>query len=86
MVNGQTGDELIGLVKEALSKNALLVFLFHGVGGEHSLNVSVSDHRKLLVYLKQNMKDIGVASLIDIVERIKARTLPLKPRDVKGSR
>ncbi len=73
MVSGQSGEELIGLVKEAMKKNALLVFLFHGVGGEHTLNVSASDHRLLLRFLRQNEKDIWVAPLISIAEYIKTQ-------------
>ena len=30
-LNGQSGDELIALVKQAVEKKALLVFLFHGI-------------------------------------------------------
>jgi peptidoglycan/xylan/chitin deacetylase (PgdA/CDA1 family) len=71
MINGQSGDELIGLVKKAMEDTSLLVFLFHGVGGEHSLNVSLSAHRQLLRFLKQNEKDIWVAPLIDIAEYVK---------------
>lgn len=48
MMNGQTGDQMIDLVNQAMKKNALLVFLFHGVGGGHSLNVSKPAHSRLL--------------------------------------
>jgi hypothetical protein len=71
MVSGQSGERLIGLVKEAMAKNALLVFLFHGVGGEHSLNVSSCDHRKLLGFLKANEKQIWIAPLVDIVRFVR---------------
>ena len=71
MINGQTGDQLINLVKQAQQKNALIVFLFHGVGGEHSLNVSLEAHSKLLHYLKQNQKNIWVAPMINVAEYIK---------------
>jgi peptidoglycan-N-acetylglucosamine deacetylase len=70
-VNGETGDQLINLVKQAQQKNALLVFLFHGVGGEHSLNVSLEAHSKLLHYLKQNQKNIWTATMIDVAEYIR---------------
>lgn len=71
MINGQSGEELIALVKQAMKNNALLVFLFHGVGGEHDLNVSLSAHRKLLYFLKQNEKDIWVAPLVEIAEHVR---------------
>jgi peptidoglycan/xylan/chitin deacetylase (PgdA/CDA1 family) len=71
MINGQTGEQLIDLVKQAEQKNTLLVFLFHGVGGEHSLNVSLEAHSKLLHYLKQNQKNIWTATMIDVAEYIR---------------
>src|SRR5690349_4351757 len=57
-VNGETGDQLIAYVKNAVEKKGLLVFLFHGVGGGHSLNVSLEAHSALLHYLKENEKEI----------------------------
>jgi sialate O-acetylesterase len=71
MTRGQSGDELIGLVKKAMENNALLVFLFHGVGGEHNLNVTLDAHRELLYFLKRNEKDIWVAPMVDIAEYVK---------------
>ncbi len=70
VINGQSGDELVDLVKKAEDGNGLLVFLFHGVGGEHALNVSVDAHSKLLHFLKQNEQDIWVAPLVDIAQHI----------------
>lgn len=72
MIMDNSGDELISLVKEAMDKNALLVFLFHGVGGEHNLNVSLEAHNELLRFLKDNEKKIWVAPLVEIAEFIKA--------------
>ncbi len=71
VVSGQSGEELMGSVKQAMERNALIVFLFHGVGGEHALDVSLSDHRKLLHFLKQYEKDIWIAPFIDIAEHVK---------------
>lgn len=71
MINGQTGAELIALVKQAMQNNALIVFLFHGVGGEHSLNVSLNAHRELLLFLKQHEKDIWTAPFVDIAEYVR---------------
>jgi peptidoglycan/xylan/chitin deacetylase (PgdA/CDA1 family) len=70
-INGQTGDELIALVKQAMASHTLLVFLFHGVGGEHALNVSLPAHSQLLHFLKQNEKDIWIAPMINVAEYIK---------------
>ena len=72
-INGQSGDDMIALVKKAMQSNSLLVFLFHGVGGEHSLNVSLPAHRQLLEFLKQNENQVWIASMIDVAEYIKQK-------------
>ncbi|MEP7230767.1 MAG: polysaccharide deacetylase family protein [Ginsengibacter sp.] len=72
-MNGQSAEQMIDLVKKAMTTHALLVFLFHGVGGEHSLNVSLDAHSALLHFLKQNDKEIWIAPMIDVAEFIKSR-------------
>jgi hypothetical protein len=69
-VNGQTGDELISLVKQAMEQHKLLVFLFHGVGGEHGLNVSPEAHRQLLQFLKMHENEIWIAPMTTIASYI----------------
>lgn len=71
MINGQTGDELIRIVKHAQEKKRMVVFLFHGVGGEHSLNVSLPAHKALLHYLKSQEKGIWIAPMIDVARFIR---------------
>lgn len=73
MVNKHSAEQMIGWVNKAIETNSLLVILFHGVGGGNRLNVSLSDHRKFLQYLKQNEKDILVAPMVEIAEYIKSR-------------
>ncbi len=68
---GETGDQMIALVKKAMQNHTLLVFLFHGVGGEHSMNVALSAHRALLQFLKKNEADIWVAPMIEVARHIK---------------
>lgn len=70
-INGETGEQLITLVKEAETKQGLLVFLFHGVGGGHGLNVSLHAHSELLHYLKQHERDIWIATMVDVAGFIK---------------
>ncbi|QIP15209.1 polysaccharide deacetylase family protein [Spirosoma aureum] len=70
-INGQTGEQLIELVKKAQETNSLLVFLFHGVGGGHSLNVALAEHNKLVRYLKQHESDIWVAPFIEVAQYAK---------------
>jgi peptidoglycan-N-acetylglucosamine deacetylase len=71
VVNGETGTAMIEWVKKAMATHSLLVILFHGVGGGHSLNVTLPAHHELLQYLKQNEREIWVAPLIEITEHIK---------------
>jgi peptidoglycan/xylan/chitin deacetylase (PgdA/CDA1 family) len=71
MINGQTGDQLIDLVKKAQQSGTVLVFLFHGVGGGHTLNVDLKAHRQLLRYLKAQEKNIWVAPMVEVAEKIK---------------
>lgn len=71
MINGQSGEELIAMVKKAMAEGRLLVFLFHGVGGEHSLNVSLEAHSKLLHFLKQNEKNIWVAPMTEVATYVR---------------
>ena len=77
-INGESGPQMIEFVKKSMQTNSLLVFLFHGVGGEHSLNVSLDAHRQLLQFLKQNEKDIWIAPMIEIAEHVKKYQSQLK--------
>jgi sialate O-acetylesterase len=70
-INGQSGEEMINLVKKAQKDNATLVFLFHGVGGGHSLNVALAEHNKLLRYLKQHETEVWVEPFIEIAQYVK---------------
>jgi len=69
-INGQSAEYMIDLVKKAQQTHTLLVFLFHGVGGEHNINVSNEAHRQLIQYLKQNEKSIWIAPLVDVSQFI----------------
>lgn len=70
-VNGQPAQKLIEWVKRAMEEHTLVVFLFHGVGGEHSLNEPAGEHKKLIEFLKQNQDQIWVAPMIEVAQFIK---------------
>jgi peptidoglycan-N-acetylglucosamine deacetylase len=72
-MNGQTAAQMIGLVKQAMQNHTLLVFLFHGVGGGHNLNVGLREHSELLHFIKDHEKDIWVAPMVDVAEYIRER-------------
>jgi sialate O-acetylesterase len=71
-INGQSAEYMINLVKKAQQTHTLLVFLFHGVGGGHNLNVGLKEHSKLLHYLKAHEKEIWVAPMVEVAQKIKA--------------
>ena len=71
MVN-VSGESMIELARKGMKENGLVIFLFHGVGGEHGLNVDLKEHQKLIHFLKQNQKDIWVAPFIDVAKFLKA--------------
>jgi peptidoglycan/xylan/chitin deacetylase (PgdA/CDA1 family) len=70
MVNNTSAAEMIGWVKKAVETNSLLVILFHGVGGGNGLDVSIPAHRELLMYLKENEKDIMIAPMVEVATHI----------------
>lgn len=73
VVSGESGKQLIEMVKKAMDSHALLVFVFHGVGGEHGLNVELKDHRELLHFLNEHEKEIWTTTLLDVTEQLRAR-------------
>lgn len=72
MVNGESGEELIKMVRSAMSNGYLLVFLFHGVGGEHAINEPLAEHQRLLSFLKEHERTIWVAPMVDICNYLQA--------------
>jgi peptidoglycan-N-acetylglucosamine deacetylase len=70
-VNGQTADQMIALVKEAMRTHTLLVFLFHGVGGGHTLNVGLHEHRLLLHFLKDHEREIWIAPMVEVAKYVR---------------
>jgi sialate O-acetylesterase len=78
MMNGDSAGHMIELVKQAMDSGSLIVFLFHGVGGEHNINVSLAEHSKLLHFIKKNSRDIWVAPLVEICKYIKDHDMEKK--------
>ncbi len=69
-INGQSAEYMIDLVRQAMKTHTLLVFLFHGVGGGHNINVDKDAHSRLLHFLKENEKDIWIAPMVDVASYI----------------
>jgi sialate O-acetylesterase len=83
VVNGESAEQMIGWVKQAVATNSLLVILFHGVNGGNALNVSSSAHSQLLHYLKQSQKDIWVGPMIELADYISRYQSANKKHQVK---
>jgi peptidoglycan/xylan/chitin deacetylase (PgdA/CDA1 family) len=56
-----TGDALIDFVKNVWKSGGMGVFMFHGIGGDY-ITTPADAHRQLLAYLKENRKEIWVAT------------------------
>lgn len=68
-----TAEQMIAQIEEAEKAGSFIVFIFHGVGGEHPLNIELNEHRKLLDYLKNRQKDIWVATMVDVAKYIREK-------------
>lgn len=71
MVNNHSFEQMKEWVDKAMQTNSLLVLLFHGVGGGNGLDVSMEAHRRLLIYIKQQEKDIMIAPMLEVAEHIR---------------
>lgn len=65
VVTEQNADQMIEWAEKAKAENALLVILFHGVGGEHPINVDLKKHNDFLKYLKNHEEDYWVTTLLE---------------------
>lgn len=66
--DASTENQLVDAMKKAIADKALLVIVFHGVGGEHSINISLEAHRNLMRFIKQNESKIWVAPFLEVAE------------------
>ncbi|HXO76893.1 MAG TPA: hypothetical protein VN824_16680, partial [Puia sp.] len=57
--------------RQNIRAHYLLVFLFHGVGGGHALNVSLDAHRQLIRFLKEHQNEIWIAPMVDVAEYVR---------------
>jgi sialate O-acetylesterase len=54
MVQDVSGEQMIAFARKAVDAGGLAVFMFHGVGGGHSISVPREAHQQLLAWLAQN--------------------------------
>src|SRR5688572_23288610 len=65
VVDNSNADQLIRWAEKAKAENGLLVVLFHGVGGGHSIDVDLKKHRAFLQYLKRHQDEYWITTLLD---------------------
>lgn len=73
LINGHSAEAMIKLVENAQEVGGLVVFLFHGVGGEHGLDVSLAAHDGLLTYLKEHEDSLWITTLADVANYLLAK-------------
>lgn len=71
-IHEQSAEELIAQAQLAIDSSTMLVYLFHGVGGEHPLNVSLEAHNALLDFLVAQQEDIWVPTFLQAVKYMQA--------------
>lgn len=65
--NNPDAEGLIDFVQNVKEQNALGIFTFHGVGGEH-LAVTADAHKALLEYLHEHKREIWVATFQQVMD------------------
>ena len=65
-------DELKAFVDKAAEMSTMAVFMFHGCGGGHRLDISRENHQKLLDYLAANPDKFYVDTFINTMKHVKA--------------
>lgn len=68
-----SADQLISWAEKARAENALLVVLFHGVGGGHSINVPLEKHNEFLIYLQTHRENFWVATMAEAARHVRMR-------------
>lgn len=69
-VNSHDAETLKAQVVKGIENNGLVVFVFHGVGGAHDLDVSQSVHQELIEFLSEQQASLWVAPVIEIADYI----------------
>lgn len=67
-----TGDQLVARAEEAAHRGTMVIFTFHGIGGDH-LAVSNEAHEQLLRHLAAHPEVYWVAPFIDIMQYVTSR-------------
>jgi len=64
-VDNSNAYQLVPWAEKAKEEHGLMVVLFHGVGGGHSINTDRKKHNDFLKYLKSHPDDFWVTTLLE---------------------
>lgn len=67
-----SGEAMIDFVKKAEGAGTMAVFMFHGVGGGHNLNVSRESHRKLIAYLNAHRDRLWTGTFAQVMDHVRS--------------
>ena len=70
--SGQTGAQLIAMVKAAAAAGTMISFTFHGIGGDY-LDNSAQAHEELVKYLAENRKLYWTDTFLNVMKYVKAQ-------------
>ena len=79
MVQDVSGEEMIAFVKKAVDASGLAVFMFHGVGGGHSIDVSREAHRQLIDWLAANRQTVRTDTFRSVMTHVTAEQKRVAP-------
>ena len=63
-----SGEKMIEYAKEAAEYGTLAVYVFHGVGGGHNLNVTREAHARLLDFLSANRQNYWTDTFLNVMK------------------
>jgi peptidoglycan/xylan/chitin deacetylase (PgdA/CDA1 family) len=66
--NRTTVDMLISLIDKIIDRRQLIIFVFHGIGGGHDIDMGIKEHYQFLQYLKSREADVWITTLRDAVK------------------
>jgi peptidoglycan/xylan/chitin deacetylase (PgdA/CDA1 family) len=70
---GQSGKQLIDMVKQAAANGTMISFTFHGIGGDYLEN-STQAHEELVKYLAENRQLYWTDTFLNVMKYVKAKT------------
>ena len=71
-VRDVSGGEMIAFVEKAVDAGTMAVFMFHGVGGGHNIDISREAHRKLVAWLNDHRDTVWTAPFRDVMQHVVA--------------